>query len=119
MSTFLPKEVQDGLNAARRRDQRRKSRMMVEGNGQTYRILKFWDGGFSVERAQADQLRGFVDIYDRGHHLYQALIVAAYEEDGLMLYDFKRMSKVSDQPPRDFVEAPVEIKGLLGHRVTR
>lgn len=119
MSTFLPREVQDGLDAARQRDQRRNSRMMVEANGQTYRILKFWDDGFVLECKDDVHLRGFVDIYDRGHHMFEALIVATSQEAGLMTYAVKRMTAISETAPRDYVDTPVKVHGLLGGDAAR
>ncbi|MGH1354703.1 MAG: hypothetical protein ACRBBS_06470 [Thalassovita sp.] len=102
MSTFLSKEVQAGLDAARARSQKRSSRMLVEANGQTFRILRFWDTGFALDAVDAPKLRGFVDIYDRGFHMYQCLIVASEEENGQMIFEFKRLTAIHDTPPVDF-----------------
>ncbi|MDX1780851.1 MAG: hypothetical protein R3256_05980 [Thalassovita sp.] len=102
MSTFLPKEVLAGLEAARKRDRRRNGRMLVEADGKTYRLLSFWEGGFALDAETAPHLRGFVDLYDHGQHLYQCLIVASGEEDGRMIYEFKRLTAILERPPLDF-----------------
>ena len=39
---------------------------------------------------------------DGSKHLYQCLIVASQEEDGEMLYEFKRATVAEDQAPLDF-----------------
>ncbi|MBR9651104.1 hypothetical protein [Thalassovita aquimarina] len=102
MSTFLSEEVLAGLEAARKRDRKRNGRMLVEADGKTYRILSFWDGGFELDAETAPHLRGFVDLYDRGQHMYQCLIVASGEENGRMCYEFKRLTAIQERPPRDF-----------------
>ena len=114
MTTFLPKEVQAGLDAARKRDQKRNSRMMVEADGKSYRVLRFWNDGFALEAESAPHLRGYVDLYDRGHHLYQCLILASEEEHGEMCYEFKRITAIQSKAPLDFVEETPEVIALLG-----
>lgn len=113
MSTFISKEVQAGLDAARLRSQKRSSRMVVEANGQAFRILRFWDTGFALEAEDAPKLRGFVDIYDRGFHMYQCLIVASEEENGQMIFEFKRLTAIQDVPPVDFAVDEPQTAGLL------
>lgn len=103
MSDFLPKAVRDGLRAAQRDAERRKSRLHIDLDGERLRILRMWDTGFAVEVEDAPRLRGLVDLYDGGRHLYQCLIVAVTEEDGEMRYEFKRRTAASDNAPLDFV----------------
>lgn len=116
MSTYVSKEIQAGLDAARKADLKRSSRMMVEANGKAFRVLRFWDTGFALDLADAPNLRGFVDLYDRGFHLYQCLIVASAEEDGQMIYEFKRLTAAHRTAPLDFVVETPEISGLLEER---
>ncbi|MCG7493837.1 hypothetical protein [Thalassobius sp. Cn5-15] len=116
MTTFVPKEVQAGLDAARKKDQSRKSKMLVEADGQTYRVLRFWDTGFALDAEAAPHLRGFVDLYDRGEHLYQCLILASAEEAGQMCYEFKRLTAITGKQPADFVLDAVEVSGLIEER---
>lgn len=42
MTDFLPKDVQDGLDAARKRDLKRRSRLRVLAGDEVYPILRFW-----------------------------------------------------------------------------
>ncbi|NQY60881.1 hypothetical protein [Cognatishimia sp.] len=109
---FLPKEVQAGLDAARKRDLKRKTRMRVRVGDEVYPLLRFEDNGFALDSANAPYLRGLVDLYDGSKHLYQCLIVASQEEDGEMLYEFKRATVAEDQAPLDFARdenAPVAL----------
>ncbi|MEJ5218697.1 hypothetical protein WG622_10620 [Cognatishimia sp. D5M38] len=109
---FLPKEVQAGLDAARKRDLKRKTRMRVRVGDEVYPLLRFEDNGFTLDSANAPYLRGLVDLYDGSKHLYQCLIVASQEEDGEMLYEFKRATVAEDQAPLDFARdenAPVAL----------
>ena len=116
MSDFLPKEVREGLEAARKRDLRVKSRLKVRVGDQTFTILRYWDTGFALDRDDAPHLRGLVDLYDGARHLSQCLIVASEEGPGEMVYEFKRETAVADCPPLDYSRdeaAPVALIGRL------
>jgi len=106
MTTYLPKEVQEGLDAARARDLARKSRYRVSMDGQTYKVLKLTDKGFAVDAEVAPHLRGLIDIFDGSRQLYQCLIVASTEENGQMWYEYKRNTVAADRPPLDFYREP-------------
>lgn len=115
MSDFLPKDVLEGLELARKRDLKRRSRLRVRTEQGVYPILKLWDHGFTVARDSADNLRGLVDIYDGARHLYQALIVASHDDGFAMSFDFKRSTAATDRPALDYdqdVDAPI---ALLSH----
>ena len=112
MTDFLPKEVRDGLEEARRRDRWRKARLRVHAGEAVLPVHRLWDTGFAVDAADAPQLRGLVDIYDGARHLWQCLIVASEEAAGEMVYEFKRHTAAADRAPLDFVrdeEAPVAL----------
>ncbi len=102
MLEFLPKDVADGLAAARMRAWKRKSRLRVELGGQVFPILRYWETGFSVDAARAAHLRGLVDIYDGARHIFQCLIVASTIEEGELICDFKWSTAVTDRPALDF-----------------
>lgn len=103
MSEYLPKTVRAELDAARRSKRRQVRRMTIHAGEDIYPVLKIFDAGFSVDAERAAHLRGLVDIYDGPQHLYQALIVASAEDDGLMHFEYKRSTPAADQPPLDFV----------------
>lgn len=113
MSTFLPKEVLQGLDAARARDLKRKARYRVEMDGKSFKVLKIKDSGFSVDAEEAPHFRGLVDLFDGTRHLTQCLIVASAEENGQMWYEYKWSKTVSDKPPLDFYKAPDAPVGLI------
>ncbi|MCA0042346.1 hypothetical protein [Celeribacter litoreus] len=102
MTGYLPKEVREGLELARKRAEKKRSRLRVRVEDQTYPILRSWDSGFALDRGDADHLRGLVDVYDGTRHLYQALIVASRYEDDEMAFEFKRATKAMDKPPLDY-----------------
>ena len=114
MSDYLPKEVREGLEMARRLDLAKNSRMRVHADSEIYPVRRFWDGGFSLDAEGAPQLRGLVDLYDRARHLYQCLIIASEESAGEMVYEFKRHTAAVDKAPLDFYReenAPVALIG--------
>ncbi|MFS4581278.1 hypothetical protein [Phaeobacter sp. C3_T13_0] len=106
MTTFVPKSVQDALDAARLDGIKAKSRLRVAVDSHDFPVLRMWKDGFSVEAADSPQLRGLVDLYDGTRHLSQCLIVASDEEAGEIRYEFKRATPVSDKAPLDFYRAP-------------
>lgn len=114
MTTFLPKDVQDGLDAARRASLRKASRLRVRAGDDLYPVLSLWRDGFAVEADSVPPLRGLVDLFDGAHHLYQCLIVASEEERGEMRYEFKRSTQAQDKAPLDFYRDPAAPIALLG-----
>jgi hypothetical protein len=113
METALPKDVQDGLDAARRAAHLKSHRLRVEVDGTPYRLLRAWPGGFAVDAAHAPHLRGLVDLFDGARHLSQCLIVAASDEGAEWHFDYKRMTEATGSQPIDFVRAPDAPAGLL------
>lgn len=102
MSEYLPKEVREGLESARKREALRKSRMRVRVGGEAFTILRVWDKGFALDAADAPHLRGLVDLYDGARHLSQCLIVASSEDNGEMVYEYKWATPVVDRAPLDY-----------------
>jgi len=103
MLESLPQEVREGLDAARKREERRKSRLRVRVGEATFKVLRFWDDGFALDAGfSPDKMRGLVDVYDGSRHVFQCLIVASSIESGELLCDFKRVTAVSDRPALDF-----------------
>lgn len=102
MLEFLPKEVREGLEAARLRDVKRRSRLRVQLGEAVFPILKLWDDGFALDAERTPYLRGLVDVFDGSRHLCQCLIVASSVENGQLICDFKRSTNVTDGPALDF-----------------
>ncbi len=112
MSEFLPKDVRAGLEEARKRDIRKRSRLRVMAGNDVYPILRFWEDGFSLDADEVTQLRGLVDIFDGARHLYQSLIVASDIRSGELICTMKRSTAATDRAPLDFVRdefAPVAL----------
>ena len=112
MTDFLPKDVLDGLRAAQKKAERKRSRRMVHVGDEAFPILTFSEAGFTLDAEHAPHLRGLVDIYEGPRHLYQALIVASDLEGDVMRYEFKRNTPASDHAPLDFYqeqEAPIAL----------
>jgi hypothetical protein len=113
MNDFLPKDLVEGLAAARKRKARKDSRLRVKAGGQTIQILRHWDGGFAVDAEETQHLRGLVDVFDGATRLSQCLIVASSEEAGERVYEVKRETRVSDQAATDYVRDPKAPIALL------
>ena len=102
MIEFLSKELREGFELARKRQEARKSRLRVQIGTEVYPILRLWDDGMAMDANQLLHLRGLVDVYDGARHLSQCLIVASTVENGQLICDFKRSTPVTDRPPLDF-----------------
>ncbi|WP_135505909.1 hypothetical protein [Roseovarius aestuariivivens] len=116
MTTYLPKEVQDGLDAARLQAKRRKSRLRVETGAQSFAVLRSWEGGFALPSDGGPHLRGLVDLYDGTRHLSRCLIVASEEEAGERRYDLKLVNQTGGSQPVDFErleDLPVALIGRV------
>ncbi|WP_101065575.1 hypothetical protein [Roseovarius salinarum] len=114
MTTFLPKDVQAGLDAARKRAQKKSHRLRVQVGEDWYPVLRAWEGGFALDAEDAPHLRGLVDLYDGARHLSQCLIVASEEEAGEIRFEYKRMTEATGEQPVDFERAPDAPIALLG-----
>lgn len=114
MSMYLPQEVRDGLELARKKALRQASRLRVRIGDEQVPILRFADTEFVVDLANAPSLRGFVDIYDGARHLYQALILASHEDGDQMVYEFKRMTATAERPALDYERADDAPVALIG-----
>lgn len=99
---FLPKDIQDGLDAARKGALSRKSRLRVDVGGQVFPILRFWKHGFALDGSLTTQLRGLVDVFDGARHEFQCLIVASRQEGDMLICDFKRATRVVDRAALDY-----------------
>lgn len=112
MSDYLPEAVRKGLEDARLAMLRRSSRLCIHDGDQVHRILRLWDGGFSLDARGAPRLRGYVDLYDGSRQIYTCLVIASYEDAGEQIYDFKWNTAVADRPAADFArseEPPVAL----------
>jgi hypothetical protein len=105
MSTYLPPEVQAGLDAARATALRKSSRLRIEAGQDSYSVLRAWEGGFALHAEGAPHLRGLVDMYDGARHLSRCLIVASEQEGGEMRFDIKRVTEAGGEQPVDFARA--------------
>ncbi|QYK41512.1 MAG: hypothetical protein KF887_19480 [Paracoccaceae bacterium] len=112
MLEILPQEIRDGLDAARRRADRRRSRIRVQVGDAVFPVLRLWDEGMTLDAGLTPHLRGHVDVFDGARHLFRALIVASTTENGELVCEFKRATAVADRAPLDFCvedDAPVAL----------
>ncbi|PZQ98005.1 MAG: hypothetical protein DI533_12825 [Cereibacter sphaeroides] len=102
MLEFFSKEVREGLEAARKRDRARKSRLRVQLGEAVFPVLRLWDEGFALDADRTPRLRGLVDVYDGARHVCQCLIIASTVENGELICEFKRSTPAGDGPALDF-----------------
>ena len=113
MSDYLPKELRLEMDEARKRTLKRRSRLNVQVDGNTYRILRITEDGFTLDANDVAHLRGLVDIYDGPRHLSQSLIVASGVEAGELVCQVKWSTPAADRPALDYVRADDAPTGYL------
>ena len=113
MTEYLPEAVLRGLEDARRNARRIAGRLCVHDGDQVHRILRMWDGGFSLAASEAPSLRGRIDIYDGSRHLSQCLVVTSSEEGEERVFEYKWHHSVAETAPVDFERVDPAPKGLL------
>lgn len=116
MNDYLPKEVREGLERARKAQMLKSSRLCVHVGDEVYRILRLWSSGFAMDAEDAPKLRGLVDLFDGPRHLYQALVVTSDEENGERVFEFKRATPATDFVPPDYEIDPDKPFVLLPKR---
>jgi len=110
--SFLPKDVQAALDAARTGQKTSSARLTLIADGFEYPVVKMWKTGFAILLEDAPTLRGLVNLHEGGRHLFQCLIIASHAEGDEMHYDFKRATAIADAPALDFersTSAPVAL----------
>lgn len=113
MTTFLPPEVQAGLDEARKSALKKSSHLRVHVGDDIYPVLRVWENGFALEAEDASHLRGRVDLYDGTRLISQCLIIASDEEAGEIHFEYKRMTEATGTQPLDFYRAPDAPVALL------
>ena len=102
MLEFFSKDLRDGLANAQLHRARKKSRLKVQVGTQTYPLLRFWQGGLTIEAQHTQHLRGLVDVYDGARHIFQCLIVASEVDGDELICSFKRATAVLDRAALDY-----------------
>lgn len=113
MSDYLPKEVREGLELARKRSLKRRARLRVHFGDEVHPVKRVWENGFALDRDDTEHLRGLVDVCDGDKLLYQALIVASHDDGQEMCFEFKRSTMARSKPALDYVRAEQAPIGLL------
>ena len=113
MTTYMSREVQEGLEAARKAALRKSSRLRVGVGEPAYPVLKMWEDGFSVDDLAGLRHGGLVDLYDGTNHLRHALIVLSSEDDGIVRYEYKLSTAPAKDAPLDFYRDPGAPVALL------
>jgi hypothetical protein len=102
MLEFLPKEVRDGLELARKRDRKRQARLRLQVGNAVFPVLRLSDDEMEMDASLTPHLRGLVDLFDGARHIAQCLIVATTQENGVLICEFKRLTNVTEGPALDY-----------------
>ncbi|WP_376875434.1 hypothetical protein [Albirhodobacter sp. R86504] len=110
---ILPREIVTALQEKHKRESRPTGRLHVDANGETWRVLRRWRGGFSLDASKVAHLRGAVDLYDGPRHEAHCLIVASEIVSGELICTSKRETKATHHAALDFVREN-DVPILLG-----
>lgn len=116
MLEYLPAEVREGLDRARKRASARSRRLALHLNDAVFPILRLWEGGFAVDAARISHLRGFVEIHEGPRLILTCLIQATDVQDGQLICTFKRATPAQDRAALDYEVETERPSGLLGYQ---
>lgn len=102
MFAFLPAEVREGLERARKRAPARSRRLSVHLGDAVFPILRIWDDGFAVDADRLHRLRGYVEIHEGSRHILTCLILATEVVDGQLICTYKWSAPVRDSAALDY-----------------
>lgn len=103
MDEFVSQDIVTGLAKARARPVGRKRRLRLQVGESVFPVLDVWKGGFSVSKEDCPNLRGFVELYDGTRHIASCLVVCAKQDDDVMRYEYKRVTRAQMEGAKDFV----------------
>ena len=112
MTTYVSAELQAGLDAARMRRAKRRSRLRVEGGGTSHPVLRLWERRAGVGRADRPPLRGPRHLYDGARHIGGCLGVTSDEQAREPRSEFNRALSAPQGAALDFArdeDAPVAL----------
>jgi len=102
MLEYLPKDVREGLELARKRDRKRQSRLRVQVGEAVFPVIRLTEETLVLDAGLTPHLRGLVDVFDGARHIAQCLIVASTVENGALVCGFKRSTSVTETPALDY-----------------
>ncbi|WP_231592551.1 hypothetical protein [Pelagovum pacificum] len=105
--------MREGLEQARKKAERRKSRLRLEVGDRSIRVLRSWSTGFALDREEGGNLRGLVDLFEGSKHIAQCLILTSREDGDELIYEIKRATPAADKPPVDFEQPDFKPAGYL------
>lgn len=113
MLEYLPKELREGFERARKKSSARSRRLSLHIGDAAFPIRRLWDGGLALDADRLPQLRGFVEIHEGSRHILTCLIVASEISDGELLCSFKRATPALDRVALDYEIESDQPAGLL------
>jgi len=113
MDNFLSRDILSGLSKARAKPKDRKHRLRLRVGNEVFPLIDAWKGGFSVARADCPNLRGFVELFDGSRHLASCLVICAHQDDEVMRYEYKRVTRAALETPKDFAIDASAPAGLI------
>lgn len=116
MSDFLSHDIRSEMEAARKRDLRRRSRLRVQTDLNSYPVLRTFADGFTLDADQVTRLRGIVDLYDGARHLSQCLIMASDVAGGELICTMKWQTAAGTHAALDYVRDEAAPVGYLPHQ---
>jgi len=103
MGDTVGKVILCGFDAAQFNSRTGTQGYRVVAGGRSYPALRVWKTGFALSADDAPLPRGLVELYRGQEYVLMGLVVANAPENNEIVFEFKRATHVTDQPPLDFV----------------
>ena len=85
---------------------RKTSHYNLKSDNKEVKILSIGEKNFLVEQSEADGLRGLVTVYKGAEQIFDCLIVRSEDHGAAACFEYKRKTRTSSKPPKDFAVDP-------------
>ena len=85
---------------------RKTSRYNLKSDNKEVKILSIGERNFLVEQSEAEGLRGLVTVFKGAEQVFDCLIVRSEDYGAAACFEYKRKTRTSSKPPKDFVVDP-------------
>lgn len=113
MLEYLPAELREGFERARKRSSARSRRLALHVGDAVFPIKRLWDDGMALDSQRLPQLRGFVEIHEGPRHILTCLIVASEVDGDDLICTFKRATPAIDRAALDYEVSSDQPSGLI------
>lgn len=116
MEYFLPNAIEAGRYKARQNAISKSKKLALHIGDEVIPVSDLHHNGFSVNKKYELPKRAHVEVFDGSRSLYVGMIHYAQEEANFQHFEFKRISPITAEAPKDYAAEETQIAGLITKR---